>query len=196
MSINFTQFKEKDSWWHIVVFYFIASLFVSVLFCYLIFSAKIYFQKRAIAKSEEALLTIGTNQQKDNESKIFDYRNKINDFSKFIKDHKISSNIFVFLEQQTLPNVWFNKFDMTQKNSELVIEGETENMESLSRQTTIFEKSEHISKVNILSSNIGESGKIIFKMSLSLSPEIFNFYQILNQNNESANQNNQINIAP
>jgi hypothetical protein len=174
-SESISETENKKALWQDIVLYSALSLLLSSLFCYFIFSVKVYLQKKNIAELDVAISTVGSPKQKEEEKLVFSYKDKIFDFSKLIKEHKISSKIFEFLELEVLDSVWFNRFDMSVKDNKVSLEGETDNMEALSRQIDAFEKSENVKKVDILSSNIGESGKIIFRIALSLNPGLFAF---------------------
>jgi len=171
----FYQLRTKKIWWVDVVFYFVISLLISTIFCYLIFIFKIYLQGKEIKNLDAAIQTVGTDAQKSQEKTVFDYQKKINDYAMLMADHEFVSNIFGFLEKDTLPNVWFSKFGMRAKQNQIDLSGEAENLDALSRQTAAFEKNEFVKKVNLLSSTIGGLGKVNFNLSLVLDQKIFNY---------------------
>jgi hypothetical protein len=171
------QLRTKKFWWLDVIFYFVISLLIATIICYFIFSIKIYFQNKKIKDLEAAMATIGTEQQKVYEEKIFDFQKKINDFAILLGEHKISSNVFSFIEQYTLSNVWFNKFNMNEEGLEVNLSGEAETTEALSRQISILEENQYIKKINLLNSGTGEGGKINFNLTLLLEPQIFTLFQ-------------------
>jgi len=158
-----------------IIFYFSLSLLTATVFCYLLFIAKIHFQNIKIGELDDKIAEIGTEYQKQYEDEIFDKQKKIKDFSSLMQDHKISSSSFAFLEQITLPNVWFSRFSMSEKSGEISLAGETNTMDSLSQQVSLFEKNEYVKKIVVLDSNMGESGRISFNLKLSLDPKIFKF---------------------
>ncbi len=171
----FYQLRTKKIWWVDVVFYFVISLLISTVFCYLIFTLKIYLQKKEVKNLDAAIETVGTDIQKDHEKIVFNYQKKINDYGFLVTDHKFISNVFSFLEKDTLPNVWFSKFSATAKQNQINLSGEADNMDALSRQVAAFEKNEFVKKVSLLGSNIGDLGKVNFNLSLLLDQKIFNY---------------------
>lgn len=174
----FYQIKTKKIWWVDVVFYFVISLLVSTVLCYLIFILKIYLQQQELKDLDQAILTVGTDAQKEQEKTVFNYQKKINDYAQLAENHKFASNIFSFLEKETLPNVWFSKFGMTVLQNQVDLSGEAENLDTLSRQTLAFEKNELVKKVSILTSNVGELGKVNFNLSLVLDPKIYSYIPV------------------
>lgn len=178
MNFNFSilnELRENKLWWVDVVFYFIISSLMATIFCYLIFTAKIYFQKVKIEDFKASLATIGTDEQKVMEKQVFNYQKKINDYIPLIQNHRIFSNILKYLEQNTLPTVWFSRFSMGSRDADIVLLGETENAETFSRQISVFEASEYLTKITILGSTLGDQNRNNFNLALSLDPKIFNF---------------------
>lgn len=171
----FNKLRENKLWWVDVVFYFIISSLIATIFCYLIFVAKIYFQKASIKDYDVSLTTVGTDEQKGMEKQIFDEQKRINDYVPLVQDHRISSNILVFLEKNTLPSVWFSRFSMGGANADITLSGEAESVEIFSRQVSIFEESEYLTKITVLGSTLGEQNRISFNLVLSLDPKIFAF---------------------
>jgi hypothetical protein len=171
------QLKNRKSLWIDVLFYFAVSLFIAMAFCYIIFAIKISLQKGSIKDFEKKTAEIGTEEQKNNEKEITGHQKRIADYSLIAKDHKIASNVLLFLEELTLAKVWFNKFDMSEKEGLVNLSGEAENMDILSQQVSLFEKNEYIEKISLLNSGVGENGRISFNMNLALKPEIFTLFK-------------------
>ena len=191
----FNKLRENKLWWVDVVFYFIISSLIATIACYFIFVAKIYSQKIGIKKFEESLATVGTDEQKDMEKQTFEKQEKINDYIPLIKNHRISSNIFAFLEQNTLPNVWFLRFSMGGKDANITLSGEAESVKVFSKQVSIFEENEYLTKVAVLSSSLGRQNRINFNLVISLDPKILTFMPATLENNiESQTENQDENI--
>ena len=162
-----------------VLFYFVCALLVAVVFCYVIFSFKSYLQSQKIAQMDNNISLAAAGQQMVSEKRALDYKKKIDEYSFIIGKHRISSNVFVFIEERTLPDVWFSNFDMSQSDDGIKLLGESENMEALSRQVQAFEKSEdYVSDVNISNLEVQASGKIRFFLSFHLNPKIFSYTAI------------------
>lgn len=169
-----SKLRDNKLWWVDAVFYFIISSLIATILCYLIFAAKIYLQKAKIEDYNVSLATVGTDEQKEMEKQIFDYQKKINDYAPLIKNHRIFSNILAYLEQNTLLNVWFSKFGIG-NDSDITIAGEAESMEIFSKQISVFETSEYLTQITVLSSTLGYQDRANFNIVLSLDPKIFTF---------------------
>ncbi|TSC95036.1 MAG: hypothetical protein CEN87_48 [Parcubacteria group bacterium Licking1014_1] len=167
------QMRDKKFWWMDVIFYFTISLLMAAVLCYFIFTVKIFLQNKDIEDLDVALQTVGTDQQKDYEKTVSDYQKKINDFAGLIKNREFASRVFSFMEQQTLPNVWFSKFAMNKKNGEVILSGEADSAAVFSQQVANFEKNKHVKKITVLSSNLGYSGRTEFNLNILMDPKIF-----------------------
>jgi hypothetical protein len=172
------QLRTKKFWWMDVIFYFVISLLVATILCYIIFLTKNFFQRQDIQIEIEKLQTVGTYQQKEYEKTVINYRNKINDFSVIFKNHQFASNVFAFLQIQTMPNIWFKQFSLDQKNGAVQLSGEAEDLDGLSRQIKVFENEDnkkYVKNVGTLNSTLGQSARIEFNVNLALDQSIFSY---------------------
>jgi len=176
------QLRTKKFWWMDVIFYFVVSLLIATIFCYFIFLIKDSFQREDIKKEEAALQTVGTYQQKEYEKYVIDYKNKINDFSELFESHEFASNIFAFVQAQTMQNIWFKQFSLDKKNNTVQLSGESEDMDTFSRQIDIFENEnnkKYVKSIGTLNSLLGESTRVEFNIDLALDKNIFSYLSSL-----------------
>lgn len=171
----FSKLRDNKLWWVDVVFYFVISSLIATILCYLIFVMKINSQELSIEDYDKSLATVGTDEQKEMEKQIFEEQKRINDYAPLIKDHRIFSNILAFLEQNTLPNVWFSRFSLGGKDADITLSGEAESVEVFSRQISVFEGNEYLTKITVLGSTLGDQNRTNFNLVLSLDPKIFAF---------------------
>lgn len=168
-----TKFTKEKTFLADIILYITVSLLISSILCYVIFLVKISSQKYALKNLEESMLAIGTDEQKEKEVKIFQYQKKINDYAKFLQNHKSALNVFTFLEQQTMPEVWFSRINLSEKENSVILTGEANNMDVLSRQILNFEKDKFVKRIVIMNSSVSDSGKIKFNLTLSLNENLF-----------------------
>ena len=86
--------------------------------------------------------------------------------------------MFAFLQEKTIPNVWFKQFNLDEKNSAVQLSGESDDMDGFSRQVKTFEAEEnkkYVKSVGTLNSILGKSSKTNFNINLALNPSIFNY---------------------
>ncbi len=167
---------KSRSFWLNIAFYLFLSIFVISVLLYAFFLVQSWRYKQKINELDEKQAVYGTKEQKAAEKKALDYKKKIDDFVVIVNSHKISSAIFGFVESVTLPDVWFSNFDMSQSNSEIRLTGESNSMETFSRQVQAFEQStDHVKSITVLSSQAEASNRITFIINLVLNPNIFNY---------------------
>jgi hypothetical protein len=171
----FSKFTEKKAWWIDALFYLALALLLATLFCYGIFLIQAALTQQAIKKETLALQTVGTQDQKSQETTVIGYRKKLNDFSTLIKNHEFAANIFAFMEDQAEPYVWFQQFILDQKDMTVQLFGQTDTADDLSRQVNAFEQNDDVSKVSLLNSKIGSNGKTNFNLTLVLNKQIFQY---------------------
>jgi hypothetical protein len=172
------QLRTKKFWWMDVIFYFVISLLVATVFCYIIFLTKDYFLRQNIADEIAKLQTVGTETQKQQEADVINYKNKIGNFSDLFKNHTFASNVFAFVQAQTMPNIWFKQFNLDEKNGVVQLSGEANDMDGLSRQVKVLESesnNKYIKNVGNLSSSLGDSARVEFNINLTLNQNIFNY---------------------
>ncbi len=159
-----------------IAFYVAAFLLIVAIFCYCIFAIKIYFQNQKIAGVNAQIAMYGTKEQKATEQQVADYKKKVDDFATLLNNHKLTSNVFAFIEQHTQPNVWFSNFDMSTSINEIRLSGEAESMDDLSRQSQALEnEKDYVRNIGVLNSQIGLNGKISFVLDMFVNTKIFSY---------------------
>jgi len=165
--------KGKKFWWMDIVFYFfIAFLFLTIIF-YFVLDIEISAQRHKIEKLSQDIEKFGTEEQKEIEKKVFDYQKKIADVSKLLGSHKVPSNFFELIKQITLPEVYFSTVTLSTENSETQLRGQTGNLENLAKQLAVLRENENIQSIERFSVKLDEEAKVIFDLTLLLFPELF-----------------------
>lgn len=181
MNLPFAKYLTDKTWLISMLFYLVLACLITVIFAYGVFAFKTSVYNKKIAEMVEKISAYTTPEEKAQEKKVFEYKKKIDAFAAIINNHKISSNVFSFIEGFTLPNVWFSSLNMAESNNELRLVGETENMETLSKQFNVFENNkEYVKDITVLNSQVGPSGRINFILNISLEPKIFGYVQAQN----------------
>jgi len=169
------QLRTKKFWWMDVIFYLVISLLIAALFCYFLFWVKNGMIRKQIQDEIAALQTVGTDNQRAQEKEVILYQRKIGDFTTLLKGHEFASNVFAFMQAQTMPSVWFRQFGLEAKTNGLQLAGEAESMDAFSRQVAAFEKNKYIKNVGTLNSLLGDSARVNFNLNLTLDQNIFSY---------------------
>lgn len=169
------QLRNKKVWWMDVIFYFIMALLAATVICYLVFLVKNIIQKRQIEAVEQALTTVGTDDQKKEEAEVILYKLKLTDFGNLVRNHGFASNIFYFMQDNTQPKVWFSQFNLDARAAEIQVSGKADDMDMLARQTSTFERNEYVSRLGNFNSTLADDGKISFNFALAMDKKIFSY---------------------
>lgn len=154
-----------------VAFYVFCSILAVLLLSYFILAFKANVLAEQVNELDVRIAT-GQGQEKILENKLLDYKTKISDYSTVISNHKIISEAFGFIEKRTLGNVWFSTFDVSE--SAIQLTGETTDLESLSQQVAVLEKSkDYVTGITVLDTQVQSPTKVRFIMSLSLNQRNF-----------------------
>ncbi len=173
------KIKNKESIWIDFVFYVVFAVLIAVIFSFAALSTKMYFQNKKIGEINEKIAVYNTDENIGAEKEVLYYKKKIEDVSFIFDNRKIFLNVFSFVEANTLPDVWFLNFDMSQFKNQLRLSGESEDMATFSHQVQVFEQSgKYVQRVAILSSEIQTSGRIKFVLDITLEPSIFDYENI------------------
>lgn len=167
--------KNKELWGD-VAFYIALAVAVCIAVFYGVLAFKVYFYNTKIAEIRDKTAMYSSSEEKANEEIAFNYKKKIDDFATLISNHRISSQVFSFMEDNTLAGVSFLGINMASNSNDIRLSGSAKDMETISRQFRIFETSkEYISNVSVLNTVISPLGTISFTMNFSFDPKIFTY---------------------
>ena len=164
------------------LFYFSAVLLSLVIFSYFMFDLKLKIQEKKINELDSAFVAIGMGDGQIYNKKVIEYKRKIDDFALVLDSHRSTSNIFEFIEKNTLKNVWFSSFSIQQKADKILLSGEASDLGVLSKQIEMFESQrDYVLDISVLNSENAGGDRVSFVLDIVLSPEVFNV--TVNSNN-------------
>lgn len=168
---NHNAKSQRDN----ILLYAAFALCVVIIFWYVIFSFKgtVENKKTALWVSRKAAIS-ALPDAKAAEKKILDTQKKLADYRLVLANHRVVSHIFSFIEERTMPAVWFSNFDMSQQTHEVKLTGEAQDMATVSRQVKLFEESRHyVTSATIINTVTQPSRKVMFTMSIVFHPVVF-----------------------
>jgi len=176
MAIEVTpKTKIELPFWVIILVVISVISILCFLVSYFYFGYKIKKISQEIQAKEAEFIPLEKAIEKKR-AELLPLQKKIADFADLIKNHKSVSNIFQFLEENCLPNVWFNDFKFSSgENGEnrVTVSGITESFAVLENQVLVLEKEEQTRSVRIAGANIGEEGEINFDLIIIFNSLIF-----------------------
>ncbi len=125
-------------------------------------------------QEKDKLVTPLENAIKEKENELIPVKQKIDDFSQLLSEHKKPINIFEFLQKICLPNVWFSSFGFSETGA-VIISGETDNFLTFEHQIFVLRQEPLIKDLKIggvlMSKGEGKES-VNFSFSLTFDPQI------------------------
>ncbi len=165
--------KEKKFSWQNIFFYLSLVLLLITVLTYFILNNSLKKAETNLKNLEETLAKGKTAEEIDLEKSVLVYQRKIEDFSRLINQHILSSKFFEFIEKNSHPQVWFSKLDLNPISGEVKISGKAESFAVLDQQLQIFSKNPSVKNLNLVNLGIGKEGGADFSLNLTLDPNLF-----------------------
>jgi len=150
------------------LFIFIFSLFV---YFGLRFGYQNYLQDQ-IEFYDSELKKLSSQVSIEDQERFVNFYSQLFNLQKILEDHPYSSNVFRFLEKNTVGAVYFSDALFKKSDSTVVLKGISDNFENLSGQLAILEKSPEVAKV-ILNNVSLQKNNVSFSVSLTFVPDFF-----------------------
>ena len=166
---------QRTPQWQMILFY---SSLVLALVAFLSYFVLIYLEHRSSSRLEALerdIAGFGTAEDKKIEAYVFEWQEKIRDFSGLLDQHHQPSRVFKFLEKLTHPQVWFTSFVLIPSSYTAKLEGQARDFQSLAQQIYIFRQENLIESANLTNLGLGDEGEVVFSVDLSISPRMFKF---------------------
>ena len=159
--------------------YVSVGLLMVVLSAYLIL---IGLEKRASAEIDrlkEDIENVASEEDQKMKDEVLAAKEKIEDFSLLIVNHRRPSRFFEFLEEITHPKVGFTEVELNPVEMKAQLKGFSVNginstvFEAFGQQMYIFQEQELIKEVRLISLSLGTKGEAAFLIELFLDPKLF-----------------------
>jgi len=126
-----------------------------------------------IKDANEQIIKIKAEKNNDTERYVFSAQKKIKDFSEILEKHKITSNFFAFINEVSYREVKFLELELNTETKNVLLEGETENFDTLGKQILNLKKSDFVKGLDISNISLNKEGKVNFNVNFSLDPKMF-----------------------
>lgn len=158
--------------WRLLLF----SLFVFIISIFIYFGLRYGYQSYLDGRSDNLdaeLKTLGQQVSSVDQERFINFYSQLVNLKKVLSDHPFGSNAFMFLERNTINEVYFTEAVLKPGERNLVLKGFSSNFENLSAQLAIFEKSGEAERV-ILNNVTLQGGGVNFSASLILKADLLN----------------------
>jgi hypothetical protein len=165
--------KESPQW-QVILFYISIVLFIISLGAFGVVS---YLEKKSQDNLEEVNQKLSEEETVKItalENEIIPYKEKIDEFAPFLREHILSTKIFAFLEEKTHPGVFFSNTKISIQPEDITVElsGLTDSFLSLGQQLMILESESIIKEANLSKIALGKTGGIEFHLAILLKNEL------------------------
>lgn len=131
-----------------------------------------YLTNSTVALKDEAARLEG-DLRPDILNQILALDKKLSSLSALLKGHPFSSNIFIFLQQNTIPQVHFSVFSYSADGRKIDLTGEATTYSALANQVRAFEAlSRYVERVDFGGLSVNEKGFISFKMGITFKDSL------------------------
>ena len=167
--------KEKIKTSSIINTLFLLSLILLIILggYYGFLRFKNYSTQSKIKDADEQIIKIKAEKNDDTEKYVFSTQKKIKDFSEILEKHKITSNFFAFIDEISYKEIRFLGLGLDTETKNVILEGETENFDTLGKQILNLKKSDFVKGLDLSNISLNKEGKVNFKVNFSLDPKMF-----------------------
>lgn len=158
-------------------YYLSASLFVGVLLAYFSFYLFENNLNKRLGELSNLIAQKETREAKNLENRIFNFKDKLEDFAKLLEARKKSSQFFAFFNPLSHKRAFFSQLDLDITGSEAELRGRTESLRAFREQMLIFAQENLIKETDLLAISIervaDNQGGVTFDLNLLFHPQIF-----------------------
>lgn len=109
----------------------------------------------------------------DDQKHFINFYSQLVNLKKVLEKHRFSSNVYSFLEKNTLPTVFYYEADFIVKENILRLRGQADSAETLAQQLNAFDQAKEL-KSAVLDQMTFEKGPVGFNLTLTFDQEFFN----------------------
>lgn len=108
---------------------------------------------------------------------VLEFKKKLDPFLLMASNRKELSQIFNFLERNTLPKIQFKGFTAKAKESTLSLNGVVhgDDFTTLARQYLMLEKDKDVANVNLTDLSLSREREVEFSFDIVLKPDVYKF---------------------
>jgi hypothetical protein len=154
--------------WRLFVFSLLLFAFSLLVYFGLKVGYENYLQSRSQALDQNLAQLSNSISQQDQQQFINIYSQIVN-LKSVLSSHLFTANVFPFLEQNTLPQVFYTEAKFTGYTGTLELSGQAASLQMLAEQLSQFEKAPELSGAVLSSMNFNPSGSTTFVITLTFN---------------------------
>ncbi len=157
--------------WRLLFFSFFIFLLSIFIYFGLNYGYKSYLQGQIDFYNGE-LAKLSSQVSVEDQERFVNFYSQLFNLQKILADHPFSSNLFRFLEKDTIPPVYFSEVAFKKADGSFTLRGISNNFENLSSQLAIFAKAPEVAKPLLNNVSLQKDG-VSFSLSLTMQPDFF-----------------------
>lgn len=153
-----------------VVCFFLAAFLASA---YFYFDLNISKMNERINQKQAQLGPIEKTIQ-EKEQELIPIKEKIDSFEILISQHRTSSDVYGFLERNSLPKVWFSDFEFGLEEKMVIVSGQTDSFITLEQQMSVLKnnQADFLESLKLRKVEVGEKGVINFEIEFIFKTQL------------------------
>ena len=155
--------------WRLLTFSVIVFGFSLFIYFGLKFGYETYLNARA-EQLDKNIEELASRVSKEEQQDFINFYSQLVNLEKVLNRHKFSSNIYGFLERNTLPLVYYYEGDFLVGDGTLGLKGRADSLEVLVQQLGVFDKASELEKT-VLDQMSFEGNDVNFSATLTFQPE-------------------------
>jgi len=148
-------------------------LFLSVLVGYFILGQLVSIREDELKDQRTLLEAKFTRVEQGLENRVLSAKHNIENFSRVIETRKNSLNFFTFLEQNTVPEVFFTRLDLAPQTHEADLSGQSTDFFALEQQMLVLKSNPAIASLELFNVRLGNEGFPVFLLHIQFDEKVF-----------------------
>lgn len=106
------------------------------------------------------------------QEKLINFYSQLTNLKNVLATHLFNTNIFDFLEKNTLPSIFFDEANFTASDNSLSLKGQAPSLRNLVNQMAVFDGAPELSKV-VLNQTSFDKGSTVFAITINFKSDFF-----------------------
>ncbi len=155
--------------------------FISIaVYAGIVFGYKPYLENQ-IASLDNQIKTYGQQIPPEEQTKLISFYSQIANLRNILGSHIVSSQIFDWLEKNTIPAIYYSKLDLLSPSNQLNLAGYSKSMDDFSKQAILFQNNPLVERIAINSVTAAPGDLWQFDITLFLADNALSQATVQNQ---------------
>jgi len=153
--------------------YAVIFLFLGVVVSYFVLQQLVSAREGELANQKKLLEAELTQTEQSFQKRVFGLKTQIEHFAQVAEIRKNSRGFFAFLEQRTIPEVFFTELDLKPQTHTAVLSGQSTDFFALEQQMLVLKSDPNIVSVQLSDVELGNGGLAQFRLTLQFNAKVF-----------------------